>query len=139
MPKPSTSELWTLHFQLVMEVMEEMTPQVRSLQLETKEFFLLAALDTHPSPTELARALKLPKPSITFMVKRMEAAGYLRRVAEPEDARRSRLTLTAAGRRAMEEARAILEGIFGERLARLTAPQRAELARLLQCMLGEAC
>ncbi|MEY4508490.1 MAG: hypothetical protein RLZZ450_612 [Pseudomonadota bacterium] len=74
----------------------------------------------------------LPKPSITFMIKRVEAVGYVRRELHATDLRRFHLTLTPSGRRAMEKARVILDEAFGERLTRLTAAQRAELAKLLQ-------
>lgn len=131
MSKLSPWELWSLNFQLAMSVMAEVAPRVRALKLEMKEFFLLAELDEHKNPAALARALMLPKPSVTFMTKRMEAAGYVRRESSPVDLRRFDLTLTPSGRRAMEKARAILDEAFGARLDRLTAPQRAELAKLL--------
>jgi DNA-binding MarR family transcriptional regulator len=132
MHKPSPWELWTLNFQLSMSVMTEVAPHIRALKLEMKEFFLLSALDAHPNPAALARALLLPKPSVTFMIKRMEAAGYVRRELQSADLRKFHLTLTASGRRAMEKARAILDEAFGERLTRLTTAQRSELAKLLQ-------
>jgi DNA-binding MarR family transcriptional regulator len=132
MSKTSPWELWTLNFQLSMSVMTEVAPRIRALKLEIKEFFLLSQVEEHPSPAELARALMLPKPSITFMVKRMEAAGYVRRELHATDLRRFHLTLTPSGRRAMEKARLVLDEAFGERLARLTTAQRAELAKLLQ-------
>jgi DNA-binding MarR family transcriptional regulator len=132
MHKPSPWELWTLNFQLSMSVMNEVAPRIRVLKLEMKEFFLLSSLDAHPSPAALARALLLPKPSVTFMIKRMEAAGYVRRELQSADLRRFHLTLTSSGRRAMEKARTILDEAFGERLTRLTAAQRSELAKLLQ-------
>src|SRR4051812_35470867 len=134
MAKLSAWALWTLNFQLSMSVMAEVAPRMRALKLEVKEFFLLAQLDAHPSPAELARALMTPKPSVTFMVKRMEAAGYVKRALQPDDLRRFRLTLTAAGRKAMERARDILDGAFGLRLGRLTEVQRAQLQRLLEKM-----
>jgi DNA-binding MarR family transcriptional regulator len=134
MHKPTPWQLWTLIFQRTMSVMAEVAPQVRALRLEMKEFFLLGSVDEHPNPADLARALLLPKPSVTFMVKRMEAAGYLRRELQPNDLRRFRLTLTATGRRALEKARAILEAAFGARLSPLSAAQRAELAALLERM-----
>jgi DNA-binding MarR family transcriptional regulator len=132
MAKTSPYQLWTLNFQLSMSVLAEVAPRVRQLHLEMKELFLLNALDAHPNPAELARQLLLPKPSVTFMVKRMEAAGYLKRELQSDDLRRFRLTLTTAGRRAMERARAILDEAFGRRLARLTPAQRAELEQLLE-------
>jgi DNA-binding MarR family transcriptional regulator len=73
-----------------------------------------------------------PKPSVTFMVKRMEASGYLRRELQRDDLRRFRLTLTPSGRSAMESARAIFDQEFGRRLSRLTQAQRAELMRIFE-------
>ncbi|WP_437896929.1 MarR family winged helix-turn-helix transcriptional regulator [Sorangium sp. So ce124] len=137
MDKPSPWELWTLNFEFSMAVMAEVEPEVRALGLEMKEFLLLGKLDDHPYPAELARALLTPKPSITFMVKRMEAAGFIQRETEAGDLRRFRLTLTRSGRKAMEAARAILDDAFGRRLARISAGERAELARLLTRLMGE--
>jgi DNA-binding MarR family transcriptional regulator len=134
MGKTSPWQLWTLQLQLTLSVMNEVAPRVRTLRLEMKEFFLLSALDEHPNPADLARELLVPKPSVTFMVKRMEAAGYVRRELQPEDLRRFHLTLTPAGRRAMERARAILDEAYGRRLARLTPAQRVELLHLLERM-----
>lgn len=131
MTKPSPWELWTQNFELSMTVMAEVEPEVRELGLEMKEFFLLGKLDEHPHPADLARALITPKPSITFMVKRLEAAGFVERRTEAADLRRFRLTLTRSGRKAMEAARAILDEAFARRLARLSPAERAELSRLL--------
>ncbi|MDI1479290.1 MarR family transcriptional regulator [Polyangium sp. y55x31] len=131
MGKPSPGELWTLNFELTTGVMAEVEPEVREQGLEMKEFFLLGKLDDHPYPADLARALITPKPTITFMVKRLESVGFVQRQTEADDLRRFRLTLTPSGRKAMEAARAILDDAFGRRLARLSASERAELARLL--------
>jgi DNA-binding MarR family transcriptional regulator len=137
MDKPSPWELWTLNFGFIMAVMAEVEPEVRELGLEMKEFFLLGKLDDHPYPADLARAMITPKPSITFMVKRMEAAGFVQRHTEAGDLRRFRLTLTRSGRKAMEAARAILDDAFGRRLARISAGERAELARILARLMEE--
>ena len=131
MAKLSTWELWTLNFELVMAIMADVEPEVLELGLEMKEFFLLGKLDEHPHPSALSRALLTPKASITFMVKRMEAAGFVLRETEAGDLRRFRLTLTRSGRKAMEAARVILDKAFGRRLARLSAAERTELARVL--------
>ena len=85
MAKPSPWELWTLNFELCLEIMAEVEPTVRAHGLEMKEFFLLGKLDEHPYPAELARALITPKPTVTFMVKRMEAAGFVERETEAGD------------------------------------------------------
>ena len=52
---------------------------------------------------DLARALSLPKPSMTFLVKKLEASGYLRRQGEKGDLRRYRLTITPAGKKARDK------------------------------------
>ena len=131
MGKPSASELWTQNFELAMAVIAEVEPDVQQLGLEMKESFLLRKLDEHPYPGDLARVLLTPKPSITFMVKRMEEAGFVQRKTEEGDLRRFRLTLTRSGRKVMEATRAILDEAFSRRLARLSALERAELARIL--------
>jgi len=131
MAKSSPWELWTLNFELCMSVLVEVEAEVREQGLEMKEFFLLGKLDDHPHPADLARALLMPKATITFMVKRMEAAGFLQRQAQAGDLRRFRLTLTRSGRKAMEAARTILDEAFGRRLARLSSGERAELERML--------
>src|SRR5258708_5494232 len=109
MRKPSAWEIWTLYFEVMTSTLVEVEPGVREHQLEMKEFFMLGELDEHPNPGQLARALLTPKATITFMVKRMEAVGYLRRESEPGDLRRFRLTLTPQGRKALQAARKILD------------------------------
>jgi len=134
MRKISPWTLWTLNFQFMTSLLADVAPRIRALRLEIKEFLLLSKLDEHPNPADLARALITPKPSVTFMVKRMEAQGYLRRELQPDDLRRFRLTLTPSGRRAMESAREIFDQEFGRRLSRLTQAQRLELMRLFERM-----
>ena len=134
MRKISPWTLWTLNFQFMTSLLADVAPRIRALRLEIKEFLLLSKLDEHPNPADLARALITPKPSVTFMVKRMEAQGYLRRELQPDDLRRFRLTLTPSGRRAMESAREIFDQEFGRRLSRLTQAQRLELMRIFERM-----
>src|SRR5712671_7201004 len=132
MRKISPWTLWTLNFQIMTSLMADVAPRIRALRLEIKEFLLLSKLDEHPNPADLARVLITPKPSVTFMVKRMEALGYLRRELQPNDLRRFRLTLTPSGRSAMERAREIFDQEFGRRLSRLTQAQRVELMRIFE-------
>ena len=134
MRKISPWTLWTLNFQFMTSLLADVAPRIRALRLEIKEFLLLSKLDEHPTPADLARALITPKPSVTFMVKRMEALGYLRRELQPNDLRRFRLTLTPSGRTAMESAREIFDQEFGRRLSRLTQAQRVELMRIFERM-----
>src|SRR5258708_27602848 len=99
MRKISPWALWTLYFQAMTSLLADVAPRIRALRMEVKEFLLLSNLDEHPNPAELARVLITPKPSVTFMVKRMEAVGYVRRELQRDDLRRFRLTPTPARRR----------------------------------------
>jgi DNA-binding MarR family transcriptional regulator len=123
MPKTDPAKLWSLNYRLLMSVISSVAPDIAALGLETKELFVLAEIDEHPYPAELAATLCMPKPTVTVNLKRLEAAGLLRR---------HRLVLTAEGRKAMSRGLALLSDAFGARLDRLSAPQQASLRTLLQ-------
>jgi DNA-binding MarR family transcriptional regulator len=74
----------------------------------------------------------MPKPTVTVLVKRLEAAGFLRRGIDAADLRRHRLWLTPAGRKAMSRGLALLSDGFGARLERLSAADRTALQSLLE-------
>jgi DNA-binding MarR family transcriptional regulator len=115
-----------------MSVVTSIAPDIAELGLETKELFLLAEVDAHPHPAELAAVLSMPKPTVTMYVKRLEAASFLRREIDGADLRRHRLMLTPEGRKTMARGLARLSKAFGARLARLNSAQQSELAALLE-------
>ena len=53
----------------------------------------------HPTPSELALALGVSRPSVTAAMNKLAAAGYVTKVASDEDRRVAHLHLTAKGRR----------------------------------------
>jgi DNA-binding MarR family transcriptional regulator len=132
MPKTDPAKLWSLNYRLLMSVISGVAPGIAALGLETKELFVLAEVDEHPYPAELAATLCMPKPTVTVNLKRLEAAGLLRREIDAADLRRHRLVLTPDGRKAMSRGLALLSEAFGARLDRLTAAQQASLRMLLQ-------
>jgi DNA-binding MarR family transcriptional regulator len=132
MPKIDPAKIWSLNYQLLMTVISSVTPGIAALGLEIKELFVLAEVDEHPYPAELAVKLCMPKPTVTVNVKRLEAAGFLRREIDANDLRRHRLLLTPSGHKAMSHGLALLSKAFGERLARLTVAQQTELRNLLE-------
>lgn len=134
MAKIDAARLWTLNYRLVMAVISEVAPAISELGVETKESFMLAAIDEHPHPAALAAALSMPKPTVTVMLKRLESSGFVRREIDPADLRRHKLSLTASGRKTMTRAMALLSEAFAERLDRLSAAQRAELAAILEAL-----
>ncbi|HZE42775.1 MAG TPA: MarR family transcriptional regulator [Steroidobacteraceae bacterium] len=132
MPKIDVGRIWSLNFRLLMSVITSVAPDITGLGLETKELFVLAEVDEHPHPAELAGVLSMPKPSVTMYIKRLEAAGFLRREIDSADLRRHRLILTPEGRKTMARGLALLAKAFGARLARLNSAQQSELATLLE-------
>jgi DNA-binding MarR family transcriptional regulator len=115
-----------------MSVVTSIAPEIAELGLETKELFLLAQVDAHPHPAELAGVLSMPKPTVTVYIKRLEASGFLRREIDGADLRRHRLILTPEGRKTMVRGLALLSKAFGARLARLSSVQQTQLAILLE-------
>jgi DNA-binding MarR family transcriptional regulator len=132
MPKIDAGKIWSLNYRLLMSVITGVAPEISELGLETKELFVLAEVDAHPHPAELAGVLSMPKPTITIYVKRLEAAGFLRREIDGADLRRHRLILTPEGHKTMVRGLALLAKAFGARLARLGSAQQSELATLLE-------
>ena len=132
MPKTDVGKIWTLNYRLLMSVLTSVAPEIAELGLEAKELFVLAEIDVHPHPAELAGLLSMPKPTITMYVKHLEAAGFVRREIDSADLRRHRLMLTPDGRKTMTRGLALISKAFGSRLARLNAAQQAELATLLE-------
>jgi DNA-binding MarR family transcriptional regulator len=135
MAKISAAKTWTLNYRLLMSVITSVASDIEDLALDSKALFLLAAIDDHPYPAELAVELCMPKPSVTAAVKRLEAEGFLKRAIDPTDLRRHRLQLSPSGRKAMTRGLAILSSAFGKRLARLSAAEQSAFHKLLEQML----
>lgn len=68
---------------------------------------VLAILDEHDELTisALAAADGCSQPTMSAQVARLEEAGLVARTTDPDDARRSRITLTTAGRESLAEVR----------------------------------
>src|SRR5689334_1450016 len=139
-PGKSTSALdaakiWSLNYRVLLSVISCAETDICALGLESKELFLLAEIDEHPYPAELAATLSMPKATVTLYLKRLEAAGFVRREIDPSDLRRHRLLLTPAGRQAARKGLTLLSGEFDKRLGRLTVAQRNDLKGLLEKIL----
>jgi DNA-binding MarR family transcriptional regulator len=135
MAKIDAAKTWSLNYRLLTSVIQSVGPALERLGLdEVKDLFLLAELDEHPHPADLAAALLMPKPTVSLAIRRLEAAKYVRREIDQADLRRHRLTLTPAGRRVATRGLAELSAAFGARLERLTGAEQAELRRLLERM-----
>jgi DNA-binding MarR family transcriptional regulator len=96
------------------------------------------------TPSMLARAFQLTKPSMTAILGKLEAKGYVRIEAVKEDRRSKHVYITAAGRKARDRAVAatapmaaeILKGVGGETFKALQ-PRLAELRAWLDAERNE--
>jgi DNA-binding MarR family transcriptional regulator len=127
-------ELGWEFFTQVMTVMhaclEHIEASLAELDLDPKSFFLLNVLEEHPYPAQLAKRLMLPGPTVTFLLKKLEASGHVKRSSEPNDLRKFRFTMTASGKKAMQKGQAALNEALNERLSKLTATDREKLFHL---------
>jgi DNA-binding MarR family transcriptional regulator len=135
MSEADAAKIWSLNYRVLSSVIASVQADICALGLESKELFLLAEIDEHPYPAELAAALSMPKATVTLYLKRLESAQLVRREIDPADLRRHRLSLTPAGRRATTEGLGLLSGEFEKRLGRLTAEQQKDLKYLLEIIL----
>jgi DNA-binding MarR family transcriptional regulator len=134
MSRINPQTVWSLHYRVTVSVIADIGPRLAALGLEGKELFVLAGIDDLPYPADLADSLCMPRPTVTTNLKRLEAAGFVRREIDPLDLRRHRLHVTETGREVVSAGMAILAEAFGTRLARLTPQQQAELQALLERM-----
>jgi len=82
--------------------------------------------------TTLARASRITKQSMSALVSDLEAAGYVERVADPDDARASRVRLTARGRSYARAVRAFARGVEADWAERVGAQRIEELRSALE-------
>jgi DNA-binding MarR family transcriptional regulator len=122
------AHLW----QLMQSVLDESAPALEAIGLTPKAFFLLAAVEEHPFPAELARRMHMPPPTVTYMIKQMEAKGFLARRAEAGDLRKFRLVLTSGGRKAIRQGRGAIGAVLEERLSRLDPDEIGPFDRLVE-------
>ena len=135
MSSDDAAKIWSLNYQVLLSVISSVEADITALGLDSKELFLLAEIDEHPYPAELAATMSMPKATVTVYLKRLEAAGFVRREIDPADLRRHRLQLTPAGRQATKNGLALLSDAFSKRLRRLTRAQQKELKSLLEQIL----
>ena len=132
MARIDPAKVWSLNYRLVSTIIVSVAPRLTALGLETKELFVLAAIDEHPHPAALADVLCMPKPTVTVYLKRLVEADFVRREIDSGDLRRHRLTVTPAGRKLMTRGLALLSEAFSERLSRLSSAEQVQLAALLE-------
>jgi len=91
----------------------------------------LAAASAPLSVSDLGAAIGVDQPRASRLVQQGVAHGFVRREADPDDARRTRIALTDEGRRMAKGVKGERREALGKALAAFTDDERAELARLL--------
>ncbi|MFT4258955.1 MarR family winged helix-turn-helix transcriptional regulator [Microbacterium sp.] len=91
----------------------------------------LAAASAPLSVSDLGAAIGVDQPRASRLVQQGVAHGFVRREADPDDARRTRIALTDEGRRMARGVRGERREMLGRALAAFTDDERTELARLL--------
>lgn len=106
-------------------------------------FEVLAAVKRSPTGrprmSDLAGWLTLSRGGITKLVDRLEEAGYLERVACPNDRRSLQAELTPAGEKMLEEMRVVYEGELVRHLRALSAGEAEVIIAGLQKVTGSTC
>jgi DNA-binding MarR family transcriptional regulator len=87
--------------------------------------------------TDLARTSRITKQSMSALVSELESAGYVGRVADPDDARATRIRLTARGRRYVGDVRALGKQVEAEWAAQIGARRLEEVREALQVLLAK--
>lgn len=90
------------------------------------------AAASHPlSVSEIGEAIGVDQPRASRLVQQAVELDLVRREADPEDARRTRIALTDEGRSFAQSVRGERRAALGSALGGFTDDERAELARLL--------
>lgn len=100
---------------------------------------LVAALSTIErlgplTPSELAEAERVQRPTVTRIAARLAEAGLIERSADQRDARVARLAVTAEGRRVLKALRTRKTAYLARRLERLDPEDRAALERAAEVL-----
>ncbi|GAB2566970.1 MarR family winged helix-turn-helix transcriptional regulator [Nocardia heshunensis] len=98
---------------------------------------LLADADEPMRLGELATRLDVEAPHVTRQIQRLEKAGYIERVADPDDGRAQLARPTAAGRNAMEAIRGVMRGWMQDALADWSTEELKALAVLNHRMVDD--
>ena len=113
------------------------TRALEPLDLELWEYDVLAALRRQGAPfalpaTRLARETDLSSGAMTNRIDRLEARGLVRRRPDPHDRRGVNVSLTAKGRKLIDDAIQHRLDSAKDSLQALSNAQQRELARLLR-------
>ncbi|MBX5481595.1 MAG: winged helix-turn-helix transcriptional regulator [Myxococcaceae bacterium] len=105
--------------------------------MSSQQFWLLIAVHAHPglSAREIAALQRMDEPTASRVLAALARMDLVRATVDPDDRRRSRLALTAKGRRLATKLAPFAAQVRAAADAALTPPERVELRRLLHKVL----
>jgi DNA-binding MarR family transcriptional regulator len=133
-PSPTATDIQALAEALrpvLLRAGRKLRRESQALGLSPLDALLLGVVMKHDGVgvSELADAEGMSRPSMSAHVKRLEAAGWIARLApDSEDKRRVGLTVTAAGAEALDAVRRRRNDWLAGRLSALSPPARETLA-----------
>jgi DNA-binding MarR family transcriptional regulator len=113
--------------------------RIGSLELTQAEVHVLARLARggNSSPRELHRLFGHKRSTLTSILDRLEARGYLVRELNPEDRRSLIVSLTSEGKKAAETASSIIEDLERQIAGRLSSRDLSGFFSLLEALEAE--
>jgi DNA-binding MarR family transcriptional regulator len=72
-------------------------PPVRGVSRSAVQVLRVVSRGSEPSPGDVAERLRMTSSNVAAALRELESAGMVRRVRDPEDGRRARLSMTDAG------------------------------------------
>ncbi|WP_186308639.1 MarR family winged helix-turn-helix transcriptional regulator [Paraburkholderia sp. BCC1885] len=125
-------DLLQLNLQFYERITQNAERALAADKLDVKGVFLLASIDELKHPAALAKRLTLPKPTVTFLIKKFEQANYVERKTVASDLRRFEINLTPLGRKVCERGRKTLSDAFGVSLDKLSLKEKEQYSAILQ-------
>lgn len=128
---------WTLLYQTYTAIFKTMERALLPLGVSPPQAFALAAikLSAEPmTPGRLAGLLAQETQSLTGLVDRMEAQGWVQRIRDLPDRRTIRLALTASGEAKLHEVMPLNARAAEEVFAGLNVPRLSDLSQILNEM-----
>jgi homoprotocatechuate degradation regulator HpaR len=112
-------------------------PALKRHGVTEQQYRVLRAIEAHEGlePRELCAICHISSPSLTGVLARMEAVGYVGRERMPHDQRRQIVSLTPAGRALFRRMWPDIEAIYRQLEKELGKQLTADLYRTLQLLL----
>jgi DNA-binding MarR family transcriptional regulator len=118
----------------LMRVSRRLRQEAQKAGVSALEALVLGQIRRQPGigVCDLADNERISRPAMSSHVKRLEAEGWIKRVEDLEDGRRSGLAVTPAGGRRLDKIRRLRNDWLAARLAGLTPEARGLLAAAVE-------